>query len=263
MVPVTCKATTTETKTIAMTTAATFIQRGTPGSASLSWWRGGSAIKLEGRHFSRHSVTILTNCHDIASTYTSPVPRLWNATIEAHRREVRDAIVDTTAALVAEHGLLSVTMSQIAEAVGIGRATLYKYFSDVETILLAWHERQIARHLDHLADVRDETAEAGERLEAVLEAYALILYESRGHHDTELAGLLHRDEQVAQAHQKLHAMIRDLLAEAKERGHIRIDIAPDELANYCLYSLAAASSLSSTVAVRRLVTITLDGLRAT
>jgi len=73
----------------------------------------------------------------------SLVPKLWNETIEEHRREVREAILDTTVALVAEHGLLSVTMSQIAEETGIGRATLYKYFPDVEAILLAWHERQI------------------------------------------------------------------------------------------------------------------------
>ena len=73
----------------------------------------------------------------------STMPKLWNETIEAHRREVRDAILDTTAALVAEHGLRSVTMSQIAEKTGIGRATLYKYFPDVEAILPAWHERQI------------------------------------------------------------------------------------------------------------------------
>lgn len=42
--------------------------------------------------------------------------------------------------LVAERGLRSVTMSEIAQRVGIGRATVYKYFSDVESILLAWHE---------------------------------------------------------------------------------------------------------------------------
>ncbi|MDQ3153275.1 MAG: TetR/AcrR family transcriptional regulator, partial [Actinomycetota bacterium] len=56
------------------------------------------------------------------------MPKLWNETIEAHRRAVIDATLDTTWALVTEHGLLSVTMSQIAEKTGIGRATLYKYF---------------------------------------------------------------------------------------------------------------------------------------
>src|SRR5215211_6132328 len=102
--------------------------------------------------------------------YTGLMPRLWTETIEAHRREVRDAILDTTAALVAEHGLHAVTMSHIAEATGIGRATLYKYFPDVEAILVAWHGRHVAGHLRHLAEVRDTAGDAGERLEAVLEA---------------------------------------------------------------------------------------------
>src|SRR5213596_2512312 len=87
--------------------------------------------------------------------YTAVMPKLWKETVEAHRRAVRDATLDTTAALVAEHGLLSVTMSQIAEETGIGRATLYKYFSDVEAILVAWHERQVTGHLEHLAEVGD------------------------------------------------------------------------------------------------------------
>ena len=189
------------------------------------------------------------------------MPRLWQNTIEAHRRELHGAILDTAAELVAEHGLLSVTMSQIAQETGIGRATLYKYFSDVETILVAWHERQITRHLQYLAKVRDQAGKAGEKLEAILEAYALISYESRGHHDTELAAFLHRDQQVARAQRKVRDMIRDLLAEGAETGDLRDDVPPDELASYCVHALAAASSLPSRPAVRRLVTLTLAGLR--
>jgi AcrR family transcriptional regulator len=189
------------------------------------------------------------------------VPRLWTETIETHRREVRDAILDATAALVAEHGLLAVTMSQIAQETGIGRATLYKYFPDVATILRAWHERQITGHLDYLAEVRDQGGDAGERLEAVLEAYALISRESREHHDTELAAFLHRDERVARAQHEVHQMIRDLLTEAAKTGDVRDDVTPDELASYCLHALAGASRQHSKAAVRRLVTVTLDGLR--
>lgn len=189
------------------------------------------------------------------------VPKLWNETIEAHRHEVRDAILDTTAAVVAEHGLLSVTMSQIAEKTGIGRATLYKYFSDVEAILLAWHERQITGHLEYLGEVRDQAGDAGERLEAVLEAYALISHESHRHHDNELAVFLHRHEQVARAQEQLRNIIRDLLAEGAQTGDLRDDVAPDELASYCLHALTAASSLPSKAAVRRLVSVTLAGLR--
>jgi AcrR family transcriptional regulator len=194
------------------------------------------------------------------SLYTHLMPRLWNETIEEHRREVREAILDTTVALVADHGLLSVTMSRIAEETGIGRATLYKYFPDVEAILRAWHERQIKGHLGYLAEVRDEAGDAGEALAAVLEAYALITHESKGHRDTELAALLHRDEQVMIAERHLRNIIRDLLAEGAKTGHIRNDIHPDELASYCLHALTAASSLPSKAAVRRLVEVTLTGL---
>ena len=195
--------------------------------------------------------------------YTAVVPNLWKETIEAHRHAVRDAILDTTWALVAEHGLTSVTMSRIAEKTGIGRATLYKYFPDVEAILLAWHERQITGHLAHLAEVRDQAGGAGERLEAVLEAYALISHErfSHEHPGPELAALLHRGVHVAGAQQQVHDMIKDLLTEVAETGDLRDDVAPDELASYCLHALAAASSLPSEAAVRRLVAVTLAGLR--
>ncbi|MDP8974393.1 MAG: TetR/AcrR family transcriptional regulator [Actinomycetota bacterium] len=191
------------------------------------------------------------------------MPKLWDETIEAHRRAVRDAILDTAAALVAEHGLRSVTMSQIAEKAGIGRATLYKYFPDVEAILLAWHQRHVTGHLEHLAEVRDQAGDAGERLEAVLEAYALISHErfSHEHPGPELAALLHRGVHVTGAQQQVHDLIRDLLTEAAEAGDVRDDVAPDELASYCLHALAAAGSLPSKAAVRRLVTVTLAALR--
>jgi AcrR family transcriptional regulator len=191
-------------------------------------------------------------------TYTSAVPKLWNETVEAHRKAVRDATLDTAAALVGEHGLRSVTMSQIAEETGIGRATLYKYFPDVEAILVAWHERQVGGHLEQLAELRDHVGDAGERLEAVLEAYALIQHQ---HHGTELAALLHRGKHVARAEQELNDFIGDLLTEGAETGELRDDVASDELASYCLHALTAAGSLPSRAAVRRLVAVTLAGLR--
>jgi AcrR family transcriptional regulator len=186
------------------------------------------------------------------------VPKLWNDTIEAHRHEVRDAILETTAALVAERGVRAVTMLQIAGKTGIGRATLYKYFPDVEAILVAWHERHVTAHLEQLATLRHQGGDPGRRLEAVLETYALIQHE---HHGTELAVLLHRGEHIARAQQHLSDLLRGLLTECAKAGAVRKDVAADELAGYCLHALAAASSLRSKPAVRRLVSVTLAGLR--
>ena len=191
------------------------------------------------------------------------MPKLWNDTIDAHRRAVTDATLDSAAALVAEHGLRAVTMTRIAEKTGIGRATQYKYFPDVDAILLAWHERQVTSHLDQLASAADQAGGAGEGLEAVLTAYALISHRSRshGHHDAELVAFLHRDAQIAPAQQRLRDMIRDLVSKGSQTGDLRGDVAPEELTSYCLHALSAASGLPSESAVHRLVTVTLAGLR--
>lgn len=190
--------------------------------------------------------------------HTRCMPKLWNDTIEAHRSAVREATLDTTAALVAEHGLASVTMSQIAKDTGIGRATLYKYFPDVDSILTAWHERQISAHLAQLAEIGEQAGTPRERLQAVLQAFAFI---SRGNHDTDLAALMHRGGHVVRAQQQLHAFIADLIAEAARAGELRDDIPPGELATYCLHALTSASSLPSKAAIGRLVSVTLAGLR--
>ncbi len=190
--------------------------------------------------------------------YACFVPKLWTDTIEEHRRAVQDATLDTAAALAREHGLASVTMSKIAAEAGVGRATLYKYFPDVEAVLIAWHERQISRHLEQLAEARDGAGSAGRQLEAVLGTYALIQHE---HHGTDLAALLHQGEHIARAQQHLHAFVTGLITEGAEAGEIRGDIAAGELARYCLHALTAAGAMPSRAAVSRLVAVTLAGLR--
>ena len=194
-------------------------------------------------------------------SYSSDVPKLWSETIAEHRRTVQDAIVDTTWVMAAERGVLAVTMSEIAAKVGIGRATLYKYFPDVEAILLAGHQRHVASHLEQLAVLRDGAGRAGERLEAVLETYALIAHHRERHSTHDMGALLHRGEHVNRAQQQLVDLFRDLMIEASREGFLRGDVAPEELAHYCLHALGAASSLSSTAAVQRLVEVTLAGLR--
>ncbi|GAA1013370.1 TetR/AcrR family transcriptional regulator [Streptomyces thermogriseus] len=186
------------------------------------------------------------------------MPKLWNETIDAHRQAVREAILDATTELVEAAGLRSVTMSQLAEKAGIGRATLYKYFSDVEAVLLAWHERQVAGHLQQLTEVAHQGGTALERLEAVLGAYADI---ARRRHGGELAALLHHGEHVTHAERHLEHLLEALLTEGAESDDLRSDVPPAELARYCLHALTAAAGLPSPAAVHRLVTVTLDGLR--
>jgi len=194
------------------------------------------------------------------------MPKLWHETIQAHRSAVHEAIVDATAQLVAQHGLLSVSMSQIAQETGIGRATLYKYYPDVESILRAWHQRQVAGHLATLSAINERDAPAGERLAAVLAAYADIQRERVRHdhfgpHGSELASYVHADEAMIPAQHQLHELVCDLMTAAATEGTVRDDVAADELTSFCMHALAAAAGMPSKAAVRRLVATALRGLR--
>jgi AcrR family transcriptional regulator len=190
------------------------------------------------------------------------VPRLWTQTVEAHRAAVREAVLDAVAALVAEHGLASVTMSGIAERAGVGRATLYKYFPDVEAVLLAWHERQLHTCLAQLAENAGRVSEPGDRLVSVCQAFADIHYRMRAMHVGELAALLHRGQHVARAHRTLHEFFSQLLDEAAAAGQVRDDVAASELASYCVHALIAARLAESPEAVSRIVRLTLAGLQS-
>ena len=183
-----------------------------------------------------------------------PVPKLWTDTVEEHRQAVREATLDATARLVAERGLTSVTMSAIATEAGIGRATLYKYFPDVETILVAWHERQVSGHLEHLARIRDQ-ASPGQRLEAVLEAYALMTHDRP--HGTELTALLHRGEHVAGAHQRLAGLDTRAAGRRGQGGPGPVRRAAGGAGGLLPARAERGRGLPSRAAVGRLVAVTL------
>ncbi|GAA1805252.1 hypothetical protein GCM10009682_28900 [Luedemannella flava] len=148
---------------------------------------------------------------------------------------------------------------------GIGRATLYKYFPDVGAIMVAWHERQVGGHLRQLAEATAGATAPAERLHLALRTYAEL---SAGHHHAagpthapDLTGPLHRAAHMNQARERLHGMLTELIGAAVENGDVRDDVPATELAAYCLHALAAARDLPSHAGRNRLVTVTLAGLR--
>ena len=190
------------------------------------------------------------------------MPKLWTETVATHRQEVREAILDATGSLVQSRGLLAVSMSEIAEATGIGRATLYKYFPDVETILSAWHQRHVEAHLAELRRIQQRTADPVARLQAVLRQYSDICRQRRRHGDDELTAVLHRSAEVRKLQRQLLDLISGLVAEAAEAGAVRQDVPVAELASYCVHALAAAGN-SSTTAVDRLLDVVWTGITPT
>jgi AcrR family transcriptional regulator len=189
--------------------------------------------------------------------YSDSVPKLWRETIGEHQEQVRGAILDAAEELAVSHGPLSLTMSKVAEATGIGRATLYKYFADVEAIMQAWHERHLRSHVEQMSRIADGPGDAFTLLEAVLLEYATALSHS---HQGDLGAVLHRHAGMADAQRQLTDLLERLIAAAVRDGSVRSDVPVRELAAYCLHALAASRHRRRPGAARRLVDVTLDGL---
>jgi AcrR family transcriptional regulator len=192
--------------------------------------------------------------------YDEPVPKLWEESIDGHRRAVREAITEAAWRLAEEHGPLALTMSQVANAAGIGRATLYKYFTDVESILTTHHAQHVEDHLQSLEELRTGPGTVSARLVAVVGAYASICFQRGRHGSTDVSALLHRGPEVADAERRLRRVFAELIEEAAPEGIVRPDVSPDELAAFCLHALAAAGRATDLDGVACLVRVVLDGL---
>jgi AcrR family transcriptional regulator len=170
------------------------------------------------------------------------MPRIWAATIEGHRRQVSDAVLEATAALVDEAGPMSVTMSAIAERAAIGRATLYKYFPDVESILAEWHRRAFADRLAHLEALADSPT-------VTLDSLVTFAVDQRRHlrHSRPVVGELAAAVAASMPDVVVPSVVpamRDVVARLVERGEVRDDIEPAVLAQWLVHSIHAPDGIT-------------------
>ena len=101
------------------------------------------------------------------------MPQTWNDTLEGHREAVRQAAMQAALEIASEAGFQKVSMSSVATRTGITRATLYKYFPDVESIFVEWHRRTLEHHVSHVERIAGGDGSATARLRAVLEFFAV------------------------------------------------------------------------------------------
>lgn len=188
------------------------------------------------------------------------MPKLWEESVDGHRRAVRDAITEAAWQLAETRGPLALTMSQVAKGAGIGRATLYKYFTDVESILVAHHAKHVEGHLQALEELRAGPGQVDSRLAAVVHAYASISFHRAQHASTDVSALVHRRPEVADAERRLRRVFAELIDEAGAEGLVRSDVDAEELAEFCLHALSAAGQATNHEQLGRLVRVVLDGL---
>ena len=185
------------------------------------------------------------------------MPKIWDATISGHREAVQSAILDGAANVIHDRGLSSVSMSDIARAAGISRATLYKYYDDLDAVLEAWHRRVVDSHIASLEAVAHQHSDIASRVHAVLREYAaLAAHRPPG----PVAAGLHSSPAMEDSSGRLHELFVRLLSEAADVSMVTRRLPSAELATYCEHALSAAAELPSLEAVDRLVELVLASL---
>lgn len=75
----------------------------------------------------------------------------WDTMIASYRQDAQRGISSAALRVVARQGVVETTMTDVAKEAGIARKTLYRYFPDVESILVAHVENEIRLLRDQMA----------------------------------------------------------------------------------------------------------------
>lgn len=87
----------------------------------------------------------------------------------------RNDILDAAAQVFRQKGYHGASMSDIAEAVNLQKASLYHHVSSKQEILLALLERALGMLTDHIASISSQPLSADERLRQMIRGYLSTL----------------------------------------------------------------------------------------
>jgi len=95
----------------------------------------------------------------------------------AARGEKRPLILQAAIEVFAEQGFASVTVAEIADRAGIGKGTVYEYFSSKDELLFAVFEWMNDKIFERICSLLDEGGSTRERLQRLLNLGAQITRE--------------------------------------------------------------------------------------
>lgn len=86
----------------------------------------------------------------------------------ASRDEVRDAILDAVGRMLVRYGYRKMTVEDIAHEAGIGKGTVYLYFSGKEEVALGWFDRGHSKLHKELKAVAQSDMEPDRKIEQLM-----------------------------------------------------------------------------------------------
>ena len=137
---------------------------------------------------------------------------------EREREDIRRRIFETATRLFLRQGFHQTSVRQIAKATGMGKSTLYDYFTSKEEILLYFVEQEMKVINQTAAEIAAQALNAPEKLQWLLRAQFVYLDANR-----EMAALLTRevsklDEAATRQFAKRRQEYRHILQTIIEQG---------------------------------------------
>jgi AcrR family transcriptional regulator len=165
------------------------------------------------------------------------VTESWEHARLAHRGRQAASIATSALSLLTEHGAPALTMAAIAERAEVSRQTLYRYFNDVDAVLVAVaeltssHDEAFARAVQDLSDPRSQ-------LDFMAGAATAVDHQNTGalHAALPPAGR----EIIAHHHARTAALLADVLQRGIDDGSFRRELSPLDDAPLLLGLLGAA-----------------------
>jgi len=137
----------------------------------------------------------------------------------------RERIAEAGLALIAEKGLVGVTMTAVAERAGVARQTLYNHFPDVESIITAvveQHERWGSGGVGRLLEGHPD---AGGKLEQLIRHSVATSVPAPASLEGSLSP---RAQEALREHRnQAHDLIVQILREGLSEGSFRADLVPE------------------------------------
>jgi AcrR family transcriptional regulator len=189
------------------------------------------------------------------------VPRINASSIDEHKALTRSALLESAKKLIAEVGSADVPLGEVALAAGVGRTTLYDYFTDREDLIATLVEEELPSVLGGLIENAAIDAPASQRL-ALLATRTVEFVVN----DPVLGVILHRDvgrmsvatqERVRNAHSSLSEAMVGLYFSGVESGEFRS--MPPDLAGRLIHDTimsAAKTVISSPQPEKRIESVT-------
>ena len=158
------------------------------------------------------------------------------------RDHVAVLILERAAALLAQNGPAAASMADIAQAAGVGRATLYRHFPTRDALLEALAAAAVE-------DLGDRLAEAGLDAVPVREAVARVCraFVTTGGKYLALMRTGHKPTDPAAVDRHIAAPLRALFQRGADEGELRSDIAPELM--LALFSALIETGLTLTAQV--------------